>query len=763
MKYSPAVSSSFACTALFIMVCSYASMAQSGHVRGKVKDALTGESLPGVSILLPDGGGAATDDKGNYTIRLSPGEYTVTYTFIGYKKEKVTVQINKDETVVRDISLRPVPVELNPAVISASRYEQRLSDVTVSMEVIPSGYIKSINTTQLDKAISLMPGVDVIDGQANIRGGGGFSYGAGSRVQVLIDELPILTGDVNDVKWDALPIEIIDQVEIIKGASSALYGSSALNGVINLRTASPGIKPATNITVSSGMYMRPKRDELTWWWDHNPLIGNLQFSHLRKAGPFDISIGGSGMYDEGYRKDNYLKYGRMNAGLRFNSRKVKGLSAGLNSNFQLQSLADFLIWQNADSGAFLQNPDAFTPMKGNRLNIDPYVTYFDGLNGKHSLKTRYYRVKNKFDADADKNNGSDYYYGEYQYHKKFKNNLHWSIGTAGSYTQGTSNLYGNHSGSTMAIYSQFDRKFFEKLSASLGLRWERYTLDRSDDESKPVMRVGLNYELSKLTFVRASFGQGFRYPSMAEKFTSTGLASVKIFPNPELKPETGWNTELGIRQGILLGKWSGFLDVSGFWTEYNNMMEFIFWFYNPDSVAPTIDHLGFKSINTGRARINGVDISLTGQGQAGPLKLKFFAGYTYMNPIDLSRDAQGPDTLENQILKYRYRHAAKGDMGVQFKKFDTGLTMVYNSFMERIDAVFEEETLGRYFFPGLKAYRQKNNKGYMSIDFRFGWQITPTSKISLQVKNLFNKEYMGRPGDIQPPCSVNLQYVLKID
>ncbi len=762
MKHSSFVSPSLVCAVLLLLVWSSVSVAQSGHVRGKVKDALSGESLPGVSILLPDGSGAATDDKGNYSIRLSQGELTITYSFIGYKNEKVTVQINKDETVVRDVSLRPVPVELNPAVISASRYEQRLSDVTVSMEVIPSNYIKSINTTQLDKTISLMPGVDVIDGQANIRGGGGFSYGAGSRVQVLIDELPMLSGDVNDVKWDALPIEIIDQVEIIKGASSALYGSSALNGVINLRTASPGIKPATNITVSSGMYMKPKRDELTWWWDHNPLIGNLQFSHLRKAGPFDISIGGSGMYDEGYRKDNYLKYGRMNAGLRFNSRKVKGLSAGLNTNYQLQSLADFIVWQNADSGAFLQNPDAFTPMKGSRLNIDPYITYFDGLNGKHSLKTRYYRVNNKFEEDADKNNGSDYFYGEYQFHKKFKNNLHWSIGAAGSYTKGTSNLYGNHSGSTMAVYSQFDRKFFEKLSASLGLRWERYTLDRTDDESKPVMRLGLNYELSKLTFVRASFGQGFRYPSMAEKYTSTGLASVKIFPNPVLKPETGWNTELGIRQGILLGKWSGFLDVSGFWTEYNNMMEFIFGLYNPDSVAPTIDYIGFKSINTGKARINGVDISLTGQGQAGPLKMKFFAGYTYMNPIDLSRDAQGPDTLENQILKYRYRHAAKGDMGVQYKNFDTGITMVYNSFMERIDAAFEEKILGRYFFPGLKAYRQKNNKGYMFMDFRFGWQMTTTSKINLQVKNLLNKEYMGRPGDIQPPRSVNLQYVLKI-
>ena len=95
------------------------------------------------------------------------------------------------------------------------------------------------------------------------------------------------------------------------------------------------------------------------------------------------------------------------------------------------------------------------------------------------------------------------------------------------------------------------------------------------------------------------------------------------------------------------------------------------------------------------------------------------------------------------------------------KKFSAGITFSYQSFIERIDEAFEEEILGQEFFPGLKNYRMENNKGQVVFDIRAGWQFTPSSEISLFVKNVFNKEYMGRPGDIQPPRSISLQYVLR--
>jgi len=128
-----------------------------------------------------------------------------------------------------------------------------------------------------------------------------------------------------------------------------------------------------------------------------------------------------------------------------------------------------------------------------------------------------------------------------------------------------------------------------------------------------------------------------------------------------------------------------------------------------------------------------------------------------MNPIDLSAD-----TLKDNILKYRYRHEVKGDVQLSHQKFSTGLSMVYRSFMERIDKAFEEKILGQEILPGLKEYRRKYDKGAFVFDFRFSYRLSPETKLSLIVKNLFNKEYMGRPGDIRPPRSFSLQFFMQL-
>ena len=150
------------------------------------------------------------------------------------------VEIKSDATTNLKVRLVPSKFDFKTVVISAGKHAQRIEEVPVSMEVLKPKYIENSNQTTMETAVEQIPGVTVIDGQANIRGGSGFSYGAGSRVLVLVDDLPLLAGDAGDVKWSFLPIENIGQVEVIKGASSALFGSSALNGVINMRTVEIG-------------------------------------------------------------------------------------------------------------------------------------------------------------------------------------------------------------------------------------------------------------------------------------------------------------------------------------------------------------------------------------------------------------------------------------------------------------------------------------------------------------------------------------------
>ncbi len=742
-----------------IVFLSLLSYSQNGIIKGKVSDAGSGETLIGVNVVTNSLTGVSTDNNGNYFLELNPGSYEITYKYIGYQSQAKTIVLDSGDTLTNDIKLVQRSVELDLAVVSAGRYEQKLSDVSVSMEIIKPELIENTNTLNLETAITRMPGIDVLDGQTSIRGGSGYSYGAGSRVMVLINDLPILTADVNEVKWNYLPVENIKQVEILKGASSALYGSSALNGVINIRTAYPETKPQTKLTLTGGYYTTPKREETSWWWNGNPVFAGASFTDSRKLGNFDLITGLNVYTNEGYREYDYEDRARANVAFRHRPEKVIGLTYGANTNIQWQYNSDFFIWQDADSGAFLQVPEVVTPTKGFRFNADPWVTYFDHKNNRHSLKTRYYQVYNKFKDDPDKNNGSDLYYGEYQFHKVFLDQLHWTIGMMGLYGITNAQLYGDHYNSNLALFTQLDYTYKERLSASFGFRWERYTLDSKDKESSPVIRAGLNYQVAKATFIRTSFGQGYRFPSIAEKYTATSLGSLNVFPNPDLNSEKGWSAEVGLKQGIKINDWNGFIDVAGFWSEYTDMIEFTFGVWTPDSVqVPSLDDLGFKSLNVGHARVNGMEIGITGQGKLAGVPLTMFAGYTYMNPIDVNADS-----LENNILKYRYRHSVKGDVQFDIKRFSAGISVIYNSFMERIDVAFEEEIIpGQEIFPGLKEYRLENDKGFVVVDLRLGYQISPISKLSVIANNIFNKEYMGRPGDIQPPRNIAIQLIVEL-
>jgi iron complex outermembrane receptor protein len=758
--YSNLIYAQWHLVGLLLFIICYANIAasQNSIVYGVVTDSLTKESLPGVNIIADSDQGVASGMEGRYNLVLMPGQYTLTFSYLGYKTKHVKITTATGDSLELNILLKSESVMLDMAVVSAGKYEQRISDVTVSIEVMKPAFIQNINTPNLESALNYVPGLDILDGQASIRGGSGYSYGAGSRVMMLIDDLPILAEGTEEVKWNFLPVENIEQVEILKGASSALYGSSALNGVINIRTAYPKTEPSTTVNLYAGIYSKPDRDELSWWWDTNPLFGGIQFIHSRKVNDVDLVVGANAMSNTGYRTENFDEQVRFNAKFRHLPKNVKGLSYGLNTNLQWQYTSDFFLWMDADSGAWIQNPATVTPTDGNRFNVDPWISYYDKHQNKHSLLSRYYMVRNDFDDDPDKNNASQSYYGEYQFQRQFHNGLNLIVGLVGKYGTTTANLYGDHSSSNFAAYTQLDYKFFSRLSASLGIRWEYHSLDHSEKESGTVVRTGLNYQASKKTFIRASFGQGYRFPSIAEKYTATQLGSVKIFPNPDLNSETGWSAELGIKQGFTIREWSGYFDIAAFWTEYDDMIEFIFGLYPPDSVEyPTVDDIGFKSQNIGNARITGIDMGISGTGPIGKTTVTLFAGYTYMNPVDLSSD-----TLENNILKYRYHHSFKSDIDVAMRKFSFGLSTVYRSFMERIDEAFEESILGTEIFPGLKEYREENNSGNIVFDIRASYSFTASTKLSFIVKNMFNEEYMGRPGDIQPPRSFTLQFLLNL-
>jgi outer membrane receptor protein involved in Fe transport len=739
-----------------------------GQISGVVRAADSGEDLVGCLVEIK-GEKKVTDLDGSFSFpMLTSGTYEVSLSMVGFDKFNKSVNFLTQTPI--ELRLTPSNTLLMGATVTTSKFERPLGEATVSLEVLKPKLIESVGTRKLDDVLQKIPGVNIIDGQANIRGGSGWSYGAGSRVLLLVDDIPALQADAGFPNWKDLPIENIEQVEVVKGAASALYGSAAMNGIINVRTGFAKSKPETKISTFGVVYLAPSDDKKYWWkGQKTPYEAGGSILHKQRFGKLDVA--GSVFYSnfESYNKNWFDRYGRVSLSTRY--RITDRLSVGLNTNINTGSNRNFFYWNNHTDSAYVGNASAYSASSRVRYFLDPYVTYFDGAGNRHKLLGRLYSVQNN--ANNNQANSSRLYYGEYQFLRNFeKLGLVVTAGTVLTASGISAKLYGDTSFSSTntAIYTQIDKKW-GKLNFSAGARWERNSLNApkltifrkprlgtfsfpNDTvltpnggrlvESKPVFRVGLNYQVAKATFVRVSWGQGYRFPTVAESFISTSAGALNIVPNPNLTSETGQTAEIGVKQGFNIGGFYGFLDAAYFWSQYRNMMEFL--------ASPTV-FFSFQSQNVGNTRISGVDFSLAGQGKMGEVTTSTLIGYTYIVPrYELFRDTveKRNSTADYNVLKYRFKHSFKADLEVSYEKLTLGGAFLYNSRTEAIDAVLD-------LLKGVKAYRLENATGFRTLDLRVAYQFTKKIKLNLIGSNVLNEEYSYRPGLLEAPRNVQLR------
>jgi iron complex outermembrane receptor protein len=738
---------------------------------GKITDAQTGEALVMVNVLAPQRKGAISDNNGRYSLSLSPGTARIQFSYVGYAAFTVEVTLAADETKELNIKLVPVNEVLQTVVISAGKFEQRVEQTTISLEVIKPNLIRDKNTVNLEAALDQVPGVIITDKQANIRSGSGWSFGTGSRVQMMVDDMPLLSPDAGQIQWQLLPVEAVHQMEVIKAASSVLYGTAAMNGLINVRTIEPKAEPLTQVNIWGGAWGSPKRQELKWW-DGTQLHGGFSFVHARKVGTADITVSGFFSRDDNFRWQEEEQLNRMNLKMQFYPSKIKGLAWGINSSVLYSETGDALLWWDYDN-AYIPRDSSATRSNGWDYYIDPFVIYRHGKN-KHSLRGRFMGINNNARSEVTNyENYNTYYFTEYQFQHFFANDFWVTAGVLGALGYSTSEVFGGyHTTANSAVFAQIDKRI-GMLSLSGGVRYEYFQLDERSF-SKPVFRAGANYQLGEATFLRASWGQGFRYPSMAEAFTETNVGSTHVYPNPTINAETGWTSEIGIKQGFKLGdNWQGFADAAGFINHFDNMIEFSFGLWG--NTANPFDNIGFKSLNVGATQIAGLELTLNGMGKVGDVDLRILAGYTYTKPIALTPDsvyayftdlggesvgvsyASTSSNPTNGILKYRYQHLFRFDVNAEYKGFGIGGSIRYNDFMQNIDAIFEENLGSFEFFPGVKASRQALPNGDLVFDARVYYQITQQWRVSFIIDNANNREFTPRPAQLGPPRKFTLQ------
>lgn len=837
-------------------------VAQQGVLKGKVTDATTGETLIGVNIVTSENVGVTTDVNGEYELKLDPGVYEITYKYVGFDAEKFNVKVSSNDEIIRNVGLQPSVSQLEMVVISAGRYEQQIEELTMSMEVIKPYLIENRNNTSISQVLDQTPGVILVDGEPQIRGGSGYSFGAGSRVQVLLDDIPILSGDIGRPNWEYLPTENVEQIEVIKGASSVLYGSAALSGVINLRTAYPRDEPKTKVSIFSGVYSAPRTAPNLYWknpdYEHRvsafhpvqnvvkaPMQGGANFFHSRKIGQLDVVFGANVFTDMGFtgpeipdridengnaevwdgieesgdtlwRQPDQMYENRIrgNLNLRYRFKKTKGLSVGINSNAMHSESSFALLWLDADTGLYRPRTRGITTTQQLNFNIDPYLDYVGKKGIHHKLKTRYYHLDNE--NTNNQSNFSRTYFAEYLVSQDFERygvtGLNVTLGAMTNYTSAWSELYvanengdGNNDAHNSALFMQIDKRFFNRLTFSGGVRYEWYRVN-SDLKEAPIFRAGANYQVLDGTFIRASIGQGIRFPTIGERFIVTAVGGQNIFPNPGLQPERSYNAEFGIKQGFEVGRFRGFIDAAVFYQEFDNYIEFTFgpWgtyvlevgdqnYIDPFNIERII---GFQSVNTGKASVKGLDWSIVGEGALGQIDLKLLMGYTYVLPQSLDPDYEYavPEIKEivgdnypqssplftditynntssyngYNLLKYRVEHMAKVDVQATYKKFSFGTSVRMNTPIKNIDKTFIvlDDDIGQgglgLLPSGVAQWMEDQPNLIWLLDLRASFQVSERSKVSIISNNILNTEYAVRPLTIESPRMTMIQFAYEI-
>lgn len=793
---------------------------QEAIVKGKIVDSKTKEGLIGVNITSQSDISSISDLNGAYELKLAEGNYKLTYSYVGYQDLIKTVSLKANEILEMDISLEEEARNVlgDELVITGSLFQKKASEEVISIEVIQPRLIQNTNVTRIDEVMRRVSGVNVVDGQANIRSGSGWSYGVGSRVAIILDGQTMLSPDRGDTKWSLLPIETVGQIEVLKGASSVLYGSSAMNGTISLQTIVPTKKPVMRFTVFQSFVGPPKR-KATKWWDFPVMSTGTSFMRAHKVNNnFEYVVGGNIYVQNQHYQDGLEYLARLTYRTKWISKKNERLSWGIAGTMMMNRETEFFYWKNKNEGAL--RASAMNSFNNIRLTVDPYFTAFDKKGNKHEILTRMYFNRPTLGGAKTILQNIDYRFTK-QWNTK---NLTLISGANEQFLwinvpdfKGSAIKVAN----LFAGYLQLDKKY-RNLTLSTGVRFESFAYQKKagvtgaqfrDANGKLKFylpgqwRAGLNYQATKKASIRFNIGQAYRFPSFAEGFVNSQLgnsdihipvtdfipirdtfytiqrdsvvprSTLAVLSNTELVPEYGWTSEFGYQQKMSSKNniYHGLFDIAFFWQEYKNLVDF-----NTVLSDTTVSsYIKLQAQNISNARIAGLDMSFKHQVTYKKHAINITTGYTYSLPIEVDKylgynlNKIGPyfgaffrymfkpiggDTA-SYVLKYRNRHLLTLDAEYTFdNKLTIGVDARYYSNLENFDKLF-------LAIPGAgyqEYYSTMPKKGNWVVNARVFYTYKSKHTFGFMVKNMLNREYWLRVGRLESPVNFTMQYRFEI-
>ncbi len=653
----------------------------------------------------------------------------------------------------RDIG--PSPVEMEKTVVTATRTETPVENLPVSVSVITKQDIEKMPAKTVDEVLDKAAGMQIRRNKGLCNTGGHTTVymrgtGESSRVLVLKDGVPLnmaYTGSV-DV-WNTISLENIEKIEIVRGASSALYGSSAMGGVINIITKKPGKKVSGSVSIEAGTF--------------DTYIGNASINTATDK----FALRASGMHKrtdgyEYYKGDDWKDY--------YKTPENKLTNVSLGGDIWLGESILRLDYEHLLEDSLSAAP---TQYDGEQKNNNYMLSWGMPLSAVNlSIKSYYFDSENSSDARKYNSTSGDFdkfYYDsnipkdEYGVMLQVGAELGGHRLTVGSdlkwakceseytYETGDRNFSGKQD-----LYSLFvnDEMGFlnDKLILSAGVRYDHWknhdgdfydsttgterSIDypeKTDEAFSP--RAGAVYKIAKETKLRASFGTGFKAPSLYYLYKSGPHGTTRFdLANPNLEAEKmTWSYDVGFdtkpNDNLCLSMTfyqSRFEDFLGDKTLASE--EVPSWF-TPDEGMAVI-----QKVNLGEVDIYGVEAGLEYKFNN---RWSAFINHTY-NISEIEEYEEDPE-IEGNYLAYTPRHMTK--IGVTYDNPDL---FTLGIFLTNVGARFGD----------LENTDKKKLDAYQVVDLKISRKLFKGLEVFGYVNNLTDEEYKEYYTTYNPPLTV---------
>ena len=503
---------------------------------GKVLDE-SGAPLPGAVVCVDHFGvRVATDGDGLFKIHdKSAKVLNITVSYIGYKSTNSILK-SADGNHLNIVRLVPDETSLSEVVITATRTPKPLKDVPVVTRLISESEIAKVDATNIqDLLTEELPGLEFgyamsQETSLNMSGFGG------NAVLFLVDGERLAGETMNNVDYNRLNLDDIGRVEIVKGASSALYGANAVGGVVNLIS---------------------KENSEPWHLNLNSRYRSLG-NEQRYGGNLNINQGGWNFNTSGqYSSSETVK---LTSAFDTNS-KIHNIFGGNSLNVKQK------VGYRFNNGLTLTARGGYFNRVSNRANYDDhYIDYNGGLRGMWIIdNSQNLELSYSFDQydkeryvggvrthDHDYRNRQNIVHGLYT---KFYGKNALTIGADAMHDYLTTYQFLDneiHSQTSLDAFVQLDYSPLQWLNLVASVRDDYFSESRNNALTS---RLATMFKFPASITFRASYAGGFRAPSLKEMYMNFDMAGMQmIYGNPDLKPERSHNFNFAVERSGMVGR-----------------------------------------------------------------------------------------------------------------------------------------------------------------------------------------------------------------